>query len=184
MLSRAQLSCFSMVRRIACQVHKQVSRLTRAGFLKTPPVWYEAVLEHPPLPLPPREPPSRTSFDTTSTNSNPKKKTQQGSLRPLPVTYVEDEIRRQFFRDHPFEAFRPRTLTEAGAIEDEHPISGLKWTRLNQRGRNPSPEEYVRTPFFPFTVTISLTTTNNSHLSSLHLHQSIISFFLAQCNSP
>src|SRR6266849_1654003 len=120
-----------MVRRIASQVHKQASRLTRAGFLKTPPVWYEAVLEHPPLPLPPREPPSRTSYDTSSSPSSNQafdstataiKKTQ-GS-RPLSITYVEDDIRRQFFRDHPFEAFRPRTLTEAGAIENEHPISG------------------------------------------------------------
>jgi small subunit ribosomal protein S23 len=145
-----------MVRRIASQVHKQVSRLTRAGFIKTPPVWYEAVLDHPPLPLPPREPPSRTSYDSSSPRSSnqtsasastattTKTKTHtQGSSRPLPITYVEDAIRRQFFRDHPFEAFRPRTLTEAGAIENEHPISGLKWTRLNQRGRNPSPEEYV-----------------------------------------
>ena len=152
-----------MVRRIASQVHKQASRLTRAGFIKTPPVWYEAVLEHPPLPLPPREPPSRTSYDTSSSSSsrtsNQKafaptatatKKTQQGS-RPLSITYVEDDIRRQFFRDHPFEAFRPRTLTEAGAVEHEHPISGLKWTRLNQRGRNPSPEEYVR-PHSPFSL--------------------------------
>jgi small subunit ribosomal protein S23 len=134
-----------MVRRIASQVHKQVSRLTRAGFIKNPPAWYEAVLEHPPLPLPPREPPSRTPYDSNQTlasTATTKKKTQ-GSSRPLPITYVEDDIRRQFFRDHPFEAFRPRTLTEAGAIEHEHPISGLKWTRLNQRSRNPSPEEYV-----------------------------------------
>ena len=148
-----------MVRRIASQVHKQVSRLTRAGLIKTPPVWYEAVLEHPPLPLPPREPPSRTSYDSSSSpNSNQTSafastattKKTQGSSRPLPITYVEDDIRRQFFRDHPFEAFRPRTLTEAGAIENEHPISGLKWTRLNQRGRNPSPEEYVASaPIIP-----------------------------------
>ena len=155
--ARKQLLLFSMVRRIASQVHKQASRLTRAGFLKTPPVWYQAVLEHPPLPLPPREPPSRTSYDSSSSSSpsglnrafastatTTKKKTP--GTRPLSITYVEDDIRRQFFRDHPFEAFRPRTLTEAGAIENEHPISGLKWTRLNQRGRNPSPEEYVRTP--------------------------------------
>lgn len=132
-----------MVRRIASQVHKQASRLTRAGFLKTPPVWYEAVLEHPPIPLPPREPPSRTSYDSSTKTKTKTKKKTLGPLRPLPITYVEDDIRRQFFRDHPFEAFRPRTLTEAGAVENEHPVDGLKWTRLNQRGRNPSPEEYV-----------------------------------------
>ncbi len=156
-----------MVRRIASQVHKQVSRLTRAGFLKTPPIWYQAVLEHPPLPLPAREPALRTSYDSssprgpnqpfasTATATTTTKKTQ-GS-RPLPITYVEDDIRRQFFRDHPFEAFRPRTLTEAGAIENEHPISGLKWTRLNQRGRNPSPEEYgfhTYYTYFPHAILI------------------------------
>jgi small subunit ribosomal protein S23 len=61
----------------------------------------------------------------------------------MPVKYIEDDIRRQFFRDHPFEAFRARSITEAGAVEDEHPTSGLQWTRLSQRGRNPSPEEYA-----------------------------------------
>jgi len=142
-----------MVRRIASQVHKQASRLIRAGFLKVPPAWYQAVLEHPPLPLPPREPPSRTSYDYddvakqapgTATATKPKK---TPGPRSLPVTYVEDGIRRQFFRDHPFEAFRARCITEAGTIEDEHPVSGLEWTRLNQRGRNPSPEEYVTIVF-------------------------------------
>jgi small subunit ribosomal protein S23 len=135
-----------MVRRIASQVHKQASRLTRSGFIKSLPAWYQAVLDHPPLPLPPREPPSRTSYDTKppkqSLRASPKKKTQ-GPHRPLPISYVEDEIRRQFFRDHPFESFRPRTITEAGIIEDEHPIRGLQWTRLFQRSRNPSSEEYV-----------------------------------------
>lgn len=144
-----------MVRRIANQVHKQASRLTRAGFLKTPPVWYEAVLEHPPLPLPPREPPSRTSYDSSSSTATAQKKTHEGP-RPLSITYVEDDVRRQFFRDHPFEAFRPRTLTEAGTIENEHPIRGLKWTRLNQRSRNPAPEEYVR-PFYSFSLSQNTT---------------------------
>jgi small subunit ribosomal protein S23 len=135
-----------MVRRIASQVHKQASRLTRAGFLKTPPVWYEAVLEHPPLPLPPREPPARTSYDSTPQKQAFALKETPGP-RVLPVKYIEDDIRRQFFRDHPFEAFRARSITEAGAVEDEHPIRGLQWTRLNQRGRNPSPEEYVKKAF-------------------------------------
>lgn len=135
-----------MVRRIASQVHKQVSRLTRAGFLKNPPAWYQAVLEHPPFPLPAREPPSRTSYDSTPSKqavvaAATAKKTP--GPRPLPVSYIEDDIRRQFFRDHPFESFRPRNLTEAGIIEEEHPVRGVHWTRLRQRSRNPSPEECV-----------------------------------------
>lgn len=177
-----------MVRRIASQVHKQASRLTRAGLLKTPPIWYEAVLEHPPLPLPPREQLSRTSYDSSSITQNQDqapssappptptptaaRKKKSTGLRPLPVTYTEDEIRRQFFRDHPFEAFRARSLTETGVIENEHPIRGLTWTRLNQRGRNPSPEEYVQ----------------NRRILSIHPSPAVVVTFiypkLAQCSSP
>ena len=63
--------------------------------------------------------------------------------RAMPIEYAADRVRRQFFRDHPFEAFRSGTLVESGLIEDEHPIRGVAWTRLSQRGRNPRPEEYV-----------------------------------------
>ncbi|KAI0066479.1 hypothetical protein BV25DRAFT_1868177 [Artomyces pyxidatus] len=132
-----------MVRRIASQVHKQASRLLRANYLKQRPVWYQAVLDHPPLPLPARAPPPRSSYDTSSKkHAAPLKKTP--GPRPLPIAYIEDDIRRQFFRDHPFEAFRARTLTEDGAIEEEHPIQGAQWTRLRQRGRNPTPEDAIR----------------------------------------
>jgi small subunit ribosomal protein S23 len=109
-----------MVRRIASQVHKQIARLLRADYLKREPAWYKAVLEHPPLPLPPR-------------------------VRPLPIHYIEDDVRRQFFRDHPFEAFRPVTLVEGAGVDDAHPVRGATWTKLRQRGRNPTPEEYVLT---------------------------------------
>ncbi|KAJ3574028.1 hypothetical protein NP233_g2050 [Leucocoprinus birnbaumii] len=137
----------AMVRRFANQVHQQVSRLMRADFTKEP-VWYKAVLQYPPLPLPPRAPPPRTEYD----NRTPKPVFLPGQrmnlrkpkLRPLPVHYIEDDIRRQFFRDHPFEAFRPRTLVEGAEIEPEHATTGQAWTRLRQRGRNPTPEDAIR----------------------------------------
>jgi small subunit ribosomal protein S23 len=127
-----------MVRRIASQVHQQVTRLMKADFIQEPPPWYQAVLQHPPLPLPPRQPAPRTEFDTKLVK-NRKKHTVKAKL--LPIYYVEDDIRRQFFRDHPFEAFRPRTLAEEGRIRDGHSITGAEWTRLRQRGRNPTSEE-------------------------------------------
>ena len=162
-----------MVRRIASQVHKQASRLTRAGLLKTQPVWYQAVLEHPPLPLPPREPPSRTSYDSAPPKQHGVAVKKTPGPRPLAVSYIEDGIRRQFFRDHPFESFRPRSLTEAGAIEDEHPISGLQWTQLSQRGRNPSPEEYVALTPPPFILGVPHANqcTHSAVRFALNLHQ-------------
>lgn len=59
----------------------------------------------------------------------------------MPIVYLEDKVRQRFFQDHPFEAFRPRTLVEQREIEAEHPIRGTEWKRLRQRGRNPSSEE-------------------------------------------
>jgi small subunit ribosomal protein S23 len=130
-----------MVRRIASQVHKQVARLMRAGYLKHEPAWYKAVLDYPPLTLPPKAPPSRSSYDLPpdTPSSIPKRRVPRS--RPLPIQYIEDDIRRQFFRDHPFETYRPVTLVENAGVEDTR-LNGEAWTRLRQRGRNPSPEEY------------------------------------------
>jgi small subunit ribosomal protein S23 len=131
-----------MVRRIASQVHQQVSRLMKANFIQRPPVWYNAVLAHPPLPLPAKAPPARTPYDAKPQEPTKASNPKNPPIKPLPIYYVEDDIRRQFFRDHPFEAFRPRTLTEAEGVHP-HQVSGKEWTRLRQRGRNPSSEEYV-----------------------------------------
>jgi small subunit ribosomal protein S23 len=132
-----------MVRRIALQVHKQVSRLMRADFIKGQPAWFQAVLDYPPLPLPPKKPSPRTAYDLPPSKSSTTVRPTKRTPCALPIHYIEDDIRRQFFRDHPFEAFRPTTLVEGGGIADPHPIKGLAWTRLRQRGRNPTPEEYV-----------------------------------------
>lgn len=132
-----------MVRRIASQVHQQVSRLMLGGYIKKQPAWYQAVLDFPPLPLPPKAPPSRTEYDQQTSKVPQPLRPKPYDPRPLPISYLEDDIRRQFFRDHPFEAFRPTTLVEGAGIEDQHPIRGENWTRLRQRGRNPTPEECV-----------------------------------------
>jgi len=130
-----------MGRRIASQVHQQVSRLLRANFIRKEPVWYQAVLDHPPLTLPPKAPPPRTAYDKKPPLPG---KPRAHSTRPLPIYYLEDDIRRQFFTDHPFEIFRPSTLVESDRIEDPNPIDGKNWTRLGQRGRNPTPEDAIR----------------------------------------
>lgn len=87
----------------------------------------------------------RTEYDHKPSEPviNPSQVTKLRRLkpRPLPIKYIEDDVRRQFFRDHPFEAFRPRTLVEGAAIEPPHAVRGKEWTRLRQRGRNPTPEE-------------------------------------------
>ncbi|EJD51783.1 hypothetical protein AURDEDRAFT_111393 [Auricularia subglabra TFB-10046 SS5] len=135
-----------MPRRFAVQVHKTAGRLLQAKHIAQTPAWYEVVLQHPPIPLPPRAPAPRTHFDAPPETGKLEHAKRMGTpkVKPLPVYYLEDEIRRQFFRDHPFEAFRPRILSEKGAIDDEHPIRGTEWTRLRQRGLNATPEDCVQ----------------------------------------
>ncbi|CAK5280314.1 unnamed protein product [Mycena citricolor] len=129
-----------MGRRVATQVHHQISRLMLGGRMQTPPVWYRPVLAFPPLPLPAKAPPQRTTYDQ---KFKPLSKLRRLKNRPLPIYYLEDDLRRQFFTDHPFEAFRPTTLVEKSEVE-VHPVNGANWTRLRQRGRNPSAEDAVQ----------------------------------------
>src|ERR1700683_2296709 len=137
-----------MVRRIPSQVHKQAARLLLSKYIQNEPAWYQAVLAYPPITLPSRAPPSRSTYYLPpEKRQRVAKNRKYGSPKPLPVHYLEDDVRRRFFRDHPFEAFRPISLVEGGGVADEHPITGKEWTRLRQRGRNPFPEEYVY-PFF------------------------------------
>ena len=112
----------------------------RANFIQKEPLWYQAVLDNPPLSLPAKAPPPRTAYDQKAPSST---RLRPHSTCPLPIYYIEDDIRRQFFLDHPFETFRPTSLVENERIEDPHPISGRDWVRLRQRGRNPQPEECV-----------------------------------------
>ncbi|KAF7302733.1 SNF2 superfamily protein [Mycena chlorophos] len=130
-----------MGRRIASQVHHQVSRLMRGGLIKQEPIWYQPVLNFPPLPLPPRAPPARSAYDKRPLAPGGKPRRQK--VQPQPIYYLEDDIRRQFFSDHPFEAFRPTTLVEKGDVELREP-DGMEWTRLRQRGRNPTVEDAIQ----------------------------------------
>lgn len=139
-------------RRIASQVHEATSRLLQSGSLREPPAWYSAVVAYPPLPLPPRAPPPRPDYDLPkgkhASHQHVHHTPQKHSRTPRPkvdaIEYPEDRIRRQFFMDHPFEAYRPRSLIEnAAGVEADEGVTGQQWTRLRQRGRNPSPEEWV-----------------------------------------
>ena len=162
-----------MPRRIPNQVTQSVSRLLEGGYMKTPPAWYEATLRHPPAMLPPRQPMQRPDSDLpyamrndvrrapheaalqshsrSRLNSLKKQRSQMPNLRPQPIVYEADRIRRQFFRDHPWESQRPTTLVEMDysldvSSDPEVPAGVMPdlymWSRLK-----PTVEEYVIGPY-------------------------------------
>lgn len=184
-----------MPRKIATQVVQTVSRQLEAGLIKQPPVWYEAVINHPPMTVPPRQLVARPDADLPRSlksggkqvsswlgdrpstlarnrdpmNSKKKAKSLAPDLRPKPIVYDQDKIRQQFFRDHPWEAYRPTTLVEMGAeLPTESRIHGDP-KRLRSYGRNPSVEDFVACTMAAHkTGALSLSQAYHNTLSAYH----------------
>ena len=145
-----------MVRKLATQVPQAVTRLLQAQTI-TPPVWYQAYLEHPPQSLPPRRlapvdlslfSRSIASDDQTTTIdkrdiTHRAKRAKTPKLKVPELRFQEDEIRRRFFTDFPFEALRPVSLIEGQTVGEGRAgvVEGKEWTELKQRGDVPTVEE-------------------------------------------
>lgn len=139
-----------MVRKLATQVPQAVTRLLQAQTI-SPPVWYQAYLEHPPQPLPPRQlaPVDLSLFQRSQTDDKKREVTHRAKRAKTPklkipeLRFQEDEIRRRFFTDFPFEALRPVSMVEGQTIDEGRPgaVSGKEWKDLDQRGDVPTVEE-------------------------------------------
>lgn len=76
-------------------------------------------------------------------NSKKKSRALTPKLNPKPIVYDEDKIRQQFFRDHPWEAYRPKTLVEMAEESGREVRVNGDDKRLRSYGRNPSVEDFV-----------------------------------------
>ncbi|KAJ5281557.1 37S ribosomal protein S25 [Penicillium angulare] len=61
-------------------------------------------------------------------------------FQPVHVRYEEDELRTQFFKDHPWELARPRVLVESTGKDHEN----YDWSRLRQPGKRLDGESVVQ----------------------------------------
>lgn len=151
----------TMPRKSASLVPHAVSSLLKGGYMKAVPAFYPAVLNNPPLSIPPRTPYTRTSDDLPANvvrqrkvqsereqgdaASHPRRtqryyKSRTPSLKPQPIEYLEDRVRKQFFKDHPWEGFQPRHLVEKEVL-DEPRVAPKEVTELVWWSTNPQPEE-------------------------------------------
>ncbi|KAK4684339.1 small subunit ribosomal protein S23, partial [Tremellales sp. Uapishka_1] len=137
------------MRQHASQVPATISRLLQSTLLSSPPTWYLPVLANPPPVLPPRSLKSGAGVVHYSASREGKTKThkmkhfRQPKPKAFTIVYEEDRIRRQFFKDFPFEALRPISLVEGRDLRPESEISGQDWTALEQRGRYPTVENCI-----------------------------------------
>lgn len=147
------------MRKIPSQVPSAVSRLLQGQVISSPPTWFQPVLSHPPPQLPPYQVKSRPRasergikssddfFDTVPIRAGELERRdklrgyKQRKGRPLEIAYEEDRVRRQFFKDFPFEALRPVSMVEGREIDVREKVLGEGWVRLEQRGLYPTVEE-------------------------------------------
>ncbi|KAL4809024.1 37S ribosomal protein S25, mitochondrial [Aspergillus unguis] len=59
---------------------------------------------------------------------------------PVEIKYEEDQLRKEFFRDHPWELARPRILVESTGKDSEK----YDWSRLRQPGKQLDGESVVQ----------------------------------------
>ncbi|CAI2169423.1 18743_t:CDS:2 [Funneliformis geosporum] len=99
------------------QLHKHVSQLLTGGIIKTLPVWYSAMNKFPPGQSLLRSPLQFREKDLSRKKLPNKKAPSPKHLktkipRPQKIRYMEDSLRREFYREHPYELLRPQIMME------------------------------------------------------------------------
>lgn len=114
----------------ALQVRKRALGNLQSQKLKTPPVWLDVVSEIPPAQILTRRQPNvhpqpilrtiTSSREDRELVHHPPKQivktrgpmTPKRFYAPVNITYEEDKLRQQFFKDHPWELAHPRIVVE------------------------------------------------------------------------
>ncbi|CAN8104192.1 unnamed protein product [Discula destructiva] len=122
------------------RVHQTVKRSLQIPNTNTtieiPPVWLKVLERYPPAEILTRPKP------TVHQEPHPTKRRRPRNLfHPQPITYPEDELRRIFFKDHPWELARPRIAVELDGKDGRY----VDWSRgLRQPGVMVSGESVVQ----------------------------------------
>lgn len=72
--------------------------------------------------------------------TKPKKPSRM--FQPVEIRYEEDQLRKEFFRDHPWELARPRVVLE----NDGNDHSRYDWSKIQQPGKQLDGERWVSPP--------------------------------------
>ncbi|KAI9829206.1 MAG: mitochondrial ribosomal small subunit component [Phylliscum demangeonii] len=119
------------------RVHRAVAQLLQTPRLRQEPPWFDIVQKVPPAqalvrvqPVQHRAPPARRKIRKASK-----------LFQPQPIVYPEDQLRREFYTDHPWELARPRMILETDGKDARrqagsqlrHPEKGITGESVVQR---------------------------------------------------
>lgn len=107
------------------RVHQTTTRLLKAEGISSPPPWYNVVGSIAPAqtlvrtqPVPHRVP-----------RKGPRTKKASKLFQPHEIGYEEDMLRKDFFKDHPWELARPRLIIE----DDGKDSQRTDWGQIQQK---------------------------------------------------
>ncbi|KAK1143090.1 mitochondrial ribosomal small subunit component [Aspergillus melleus] len=140
----------------ALRVRQTAIQQKAAGKISRTPPWVAAVADIPPTQVlvrtqPPQHQLVQQRLKTVPGSSKPqvvfetqeklrKPKRASRMFQPVEIKYEEDQLRQEFFRDHPWELARPRVLVEtSGKDHARH-----NWRRLQQPGKKLDGESVVQ----------------------------------------
>ncbi len=109
------------------QVHQTATELLRTPRLRTTPPWLDIVGRVPPAQTLVRPQPVQHQEN----RKRPKTRKPSRMFLPQQISYPEDELRREFYSDHPWELARPRVVLE----DDGKDAQQNDWSRLHQPSR-------------------------------------------------
>jgi small subunit ribosomal protein S23 len=122
------------------RVHQAASRLVElrkanadAGMLHTIPPWFQTIGS-----VPPGEILTRTQPVQHTVRKKRSKKPSK-MFKPLQIKYEEDNLRNNFYSDHPWELARPRVILEQDGKDGQK----CDWSKIQQPTRELNGERSV-----------------------------------------
>lgn len=119
------------------RVHKVARLALESQAISQPPCWFKVIGKNPPPEMLTRTQPVDVNHTVRAKKSKSRKPSK--SFQPIPIVYEEDQLRHDFFADHPWELARPRIVLE----NDGKDGNRCDWSRIKQRGRPLNGERLV-----------------------------------------
>jgi small subunit ribosomal protein S23 len=109
------------------RVYQTASALLASNSVLQEPAWFKVIGAIPPGEILTRsQPPQHREIPLGKKIRKPSK-----SFKPQQIVYEEDQLRTQFYKDHPWELARPRVLLENDGRDGQR----CDWKRISQPGR-------------------------------------------------
>ncbi|RFU36100.1 hypothetical protein B7463_g163, partial [Scytalidium lignicola] len=118
------------------RIYQTASLLLESQSISQPPPWYTTIGLIPPSEILTRPQPVQHR------ELNPKMRTKKPSkmFKPQPIVYEEDRLRKEFYKDHPWELARPRVVLEQDGKDGQR----CDWSKIRQKQRPLTGESVVQ----------------------------------------